>query len=44
LSDVFDSVEVQLYRDNVHLSNEGRNLIAQRMASVIIHEMHKQGD
>jgi hypothetical protein len=41
---VFDSIDDYLYRENVHLSNEGRKRVAQRMAAIIMHELYKQGE
>lgn len=44
LSDVFDDKEEHIFRDNVHISNEGRKIVAQRMAAIIMHDLHKQDD
>lgn len=44
LSDVFDGMEAHIFRDNVHISNAGRERVAERMASLIMHELHKQDD
>lgn len=43
LSDVFDSTEKTVFRDNVHVSNEGRRLIAKRMTEEIIRLLKRQG-
>lgn len=43
-SDVFDGTEEHIFRDNVHLSNAGRKIVAERMAEIIMHELRKQGD
>lgn len=44
LSDVFNHTDEHVFRDNVHISNEGRKAIAERMAEIIMHELHKQDD
>lgn len=44
LSDVFNLTDEHVFRDNVHISNEGRKIVAKRMAEIIMHELHKQDD
>ncbi len=44
LSDVFNHTDEHVFRDNVHISNYGRKIVAQRMAEIIMHELDKQDD
>lgn len=44
LSDVFDGTGESVFRDNVHINNASRRMVAQKMASVIMHELQKQDD